>query len=411
MPPSPGPSAFQPPPAPRSGWAGWVTAGAAIIALAIVVMRKPEAAPPAAQPAPVQAAAPEPARAPAPLAPAAPAGPAPAADSIETVAGRAMAAVVMVETAAGKGSAFFVAPDTLLTNFHVVNGSSYVTIRKANGETATAYPGATAPDFDLALLKMSGSPSAAVLPLGSAAELRAGQEVLAIGSPRGLQNSVTRGIVSSLRQMGQVSVVQTDTAINPGNSGGPLLDRTGAVVGINTFIISGGQVPGMQPGSQGLNFAIAIDHGKALLEGRPPASGALASLAGGADIRPNAGGPSETEQQQSQGARLLDGRLAQIAQRADQLEGLWERFLTQGYQGRVEGNYERSWYALYNDKALTGNVIRGNERTLAYLRDQAQIIGAAVKASEEAARQAGVYPGTRRELRHKYGLEYQGWDL
>jgi S1-C subfamily serine protease len=395
------------PSSPGSGWAGWITAGAALLALAVVVMRKPMAvtAAPVAQPAPVQGAVP-----PVPAAAVLPSRGS-GEESMETMAARATAAVVMVETATGKGSGFFVAPDTLLTNMHVVANSSYVTIRKADGETATAYLGATAPDFDLAVLKVSGPKAATFLALGSAAELRPGQEVLAIGSPYGLQNSVTRGIVSSLRQMGQVSVIQTDAAINPGNSGGPLLDRSGAAVGINTFIISsrGGQGSGLPVASQGLNFAVAIDHAKALLEGRAPASGALASQGQDTDFRPSAA-PSETERQQSQGTRALDSGLAQAAQQADQLEGQMTRFLAQGYQGRVEGSFERNWYALYEDKSLPGTVLPGSERFLAYLRTQAKAIGDQVKASEDAARQAGVYPGTRRELRHKYRLEYPGWD-
>src|SRR5207237_3250742 len=93
-----------------------------------------------------------------------------------------------------------------------------------------------------------------------AATVRVGQEVIAIGSPLGtLQNTVTRGIVSAIRETGNATLVQTDAAINPGNSGGPLIDRNGAAIGITTMGY-------MQ--RQGLNFAVAIDHARALLEGR-----------------------------------------------------------------------------------------------------------------------------------------------
>ena len=405
MPPRPGPVFPQPS---GSGWAGWVTAAAAIIALTIVVMRKPAAIPPP-QLVPAATAMP----APVPELPGS--LPAPAAglqggggtgESIEAMAGRAMAAVVVVETATGKGSAFFVAPDTLLTNFHVVANNSYVTIRQASGETATAYIGATAQDYDLAILKSSGPPSAAFLSLGSAGNLRPGQEVLAIGSPLGLQNSVTRGIVSGLRQMGPVSVIQTDTAINPGNSGGPLLDRAGLVVGINTFILSSTAVPGMQAGSQGLNFAVAIDHAKALLEGRSPATGSLGSADPGGGIQV-AAKPTEADQ----GARILEARLALIAQRADLLDDQWARFIAQGFQGKVQGDFDRPWYALLEPGALAGTVVPGYEQVLDSLRAQAAAIGGWTKSSDEAAREAGVYPGTRRDLRHKYRLEYRGWAL
>jgi serine protease Do len=109
-------------------------------------------------------------------------------------------------------------------------------------------------DMDLALLKIdaAGLPS---LPLGDYGKLRQGQVVLAFGSPEGLENSVTMGVISSVARQANPSrpmiYVQTDAPINPGNSGGPLVDVDGNVVGINTFIMTQG---GM--GSEGLGFAI-----------------------------------------------------------------------------------------------------------------------------------------------------------
>jgi len=324
--------------------------------------------------------------------------------------GKGIAAVVVVETSRGKGSAFFVSPDTLLTNVHVVTGSSYVTIRRSNGETATAYVGATAPEYDIAVLKLSGAGAGAPsIPLGSAAALRAGQEVIAIGSPLGLQNSVTRGIVSSVRQMGPVTVVQTDAAINPGNSGGPLLDRSGAAIGINTFILGSAPFPGAQGGSQGLNFAVAIDHAKALLEGRPPSEGALAQDPGNTLTRPPA--LSESERQQLQGGRAYETRLAQLAQAADGLERSWNRLLSEGFQGRVEGRFERGWYAVWADGALQGKLLRGYEPLMAQIRAGAETIRQHSISADDDARRAGVLPGTRRELRQKYRLDYPGWGL
>ena len=91
-----------------------------------------------------------------------------------------------------------------------------------------------------------------MLPLGQVASVRTGQEVIAIGSALGLQNTVTRGIVSARRQAGRVVLLQTDAAINRGNSGGPLLDRNGVVLGVTTLKM-GGQ-------AEGLGFAVAADH-------------------------------------------------------------------------------------------------------------------------------------------------------
>ena len=114
------------------------------------------------------------------------------------------APVVRVETSNATGSGFFVAPDTLLTNAHVVGGNSSVTIRRSGGTTSTARVTATSLNFDVAVLKISDpAPGQATLLLGSALTVRPGQEVIAIGSALGmLQNTVTRGIVSALRQVG-----------------------------------------------------------------------------------------------------------------------------------------------------------------------------------------------------------------
>jgi hypothetical protein len=332
--------------------------------------------------------------------------------SLEEVVSRGIAAVVVVETARGKGSAFFVAPDTLLTNVHVVTGFSYVTIRKADGKTATAYVGTTAPEYDVAVLKLSGADAGAnpVIPLGSAAALRPGQEVIAIGSPLGLQNSVTRGIVSSVRQMGLVTVVQTDAAINPGNSGGPLLDRAGNAIGINTFILNNAPAAGGQGGSQGLNFAVAIDHAKALLEGRPPAEGALAPQIPGNTLQTSAA-LSESDRQQQLGSRLYEARLALLAQRADALDQAWARLLAVGFQGKVIGSFDRGWYAVWAEGAIQGGAAPGYEASYTQIRSAAEDIKRLSLVAEEDARQAGVLPGIRRELREKYRLDYGGWGL
>src|SRR5213596_3868254 len=108
--------------------------------------------------------------------------------------------------------------------------------------------------------------------MGSAMRARAGQEVMALGSPLGLQNTVTRGIVSAVRQVGALTLVQTDAAINPGNSGGPLLARNGEVIGITTMSMRSAV-------AQGLSFAVAIDHAAALLAGKRPTAGSNTPIA------------------------------------------------------------------------------------------------------------------------------------
>src|SRR5207244_11629700 len=173
----------------------------------------------------------------------------------------------------GYATGFFISPDTILTNVHVVAGNVSVTIRRPDGATQPARVDATAPELDIAVVRVSNPDAAqATLPLGSAMRARAGQEVIALGTPLGLQNTVTRGIVSAVRQVGAVTLVQTDAAINPGNSGGPLLDRSGEVIGIPT--------KGMRSSvAQGLSFAVAIDHASALLSGRRPAAASNTPIA------------------------------------------------------------------------------------------------------------------------------------
>jgi S1-C subfamily serine protease len=171
--------------------------------------------------------------------------------SLEDLITRVMPAVVRVEAPSGSGTGFFVKADTILTNVHVVTDNTSVIVRRANGTTVPARVESTTPEWDIAILRIDRAPAdQPTVTLGSGVRARAGQEVIAVGSPLGLQNTVTRGIVSAVRQIGEVTLVQTDAAINPGNSGGPLLDAAGNVIGINTA---------MAQNSSGIGFAIPID--------------------------------------------------------------------------------------------------------------------------------------------------------
>lgn len=328
--------------------------------------------------------------------------------SVEAVVAKALPAVVVVETPVSRGSAFFVDDARLLTNHHVVAGQSYVKLRLADGTLLNAGIAATAPDHDLAVLRLmrEGSgplPARPALALGTIREVQPGQAVLAIGTPLGvLQNTVTRGIVSSLRQLDQVLLLQTDTALNPGNSGGPLLAADGRVVGINTLGFRG---------AEGLAFAVAVDHARALLEGRPltldfapPAPGR-----GMAGLFPQARA-TESDQVREAGTRRYQAQLAAVARAADQLEGSFTRFLGYGWDGRVTGRFDRSFYALWEPGALQGQPVKGLERTFQDLREAADLLRARLREAEDQARQADVYPGTRRDLRRQHRLEHRGWD-
>ena len=313
-----------------------------------------------------------------------------------------MPAVVRVEVNGASGSGFFVAPGTVLTNVHVVTSHRLVTIRRQDGTTVPARVDATAPELDIAILRIdNASPGQPTLPMGSGSRARAGQEVIALGTPLGLQNTVTRGIVSAVRVVGAVTLVQTDAAINPGNSGGPLLSRAGDVIGITTM--------GLQS-AQGLSFAVAIDHAKDLLEGRrrADASGTpLSSLNAAMTGRPPA---TEAETLRDQGARAFEQAIGQLARRADALDEQWRGFQRACYAGRVAGSFEREWFALWDPRAMQGVVAPACVPAFNDFRRMAEEIHAGVRAAEEAARRADVYPGERRDTLRRHRLDYAGWD-
>ena len=157
----------------------------------------------------------------------------------------------------GQGSGFIVSSDgVILTNAHVVDNATSVTVRLTDRREFTARVVGIDKPSDVAVLKIDAEDLPTV-PIGNPDSARVGDWVLAIGSPFGFENSVTAGIVSaksrSLPDEGYVPFIQTDVAINPGNSGGPLINMAGEVIGINSQIYS------RSGGYQGLSFAIPID--------------------------------------------------------------------------------------------------------------------------------------------------------
>lgn len=166
------------------------------------------------------------------------------------------------------GSGFVIdASGYILTNAHVVNGAQRVQVALPNAEADGSVTSALASrvkvvparivgvsrEIDLALLKVDGVKLAA-LPVANYRNIRQGETVFAFGSPQGLRNSVTHGIISAVARQtdpdSPMVYIQTDAPINPGNSGGPLVNANGEVVGVNTFILS------ESGGAEGLGFAI-----------------------------------------------------------------------------------------------------------------------------------------------------------
>ncbi len=159
----------------------------------------------------------------------------------------------------GMGSGFIISADGyVLTNHHVIDGADTVTVKLSDRREFTAKVVGSDAQYDVALLKIDGK-NLPTVRVGDSNTLKAGQWVVAIGSPFGLEHSVTAGIVSALgrntggQEQRYVPFIQTDVAINQGNSGGPLLNTRGEVVGINSQIFSA------SGGYMGISFAIPID--------------------------------------------------------------------------------------------------------------------------------------------------------
>ncbi len=226
------------------------------------------------------------------------------AGSVEQVAAKVVPSVVNLQVDMGQqseeGSGVILDADGLiLTNNHVVaalnsastGGTAEVapsgqevpgpasmraTVTLADGRTAPFSVVGADPSSDIAVVRAHGVSGLTPITLGSSKDLKVGQDVVAVGSPLGLQGTVTTGIVSALDRpvatsgegQGQNAVldaIQTDAAINPGNSGGALVNMSGELVGVNSAIASlggGGNASGAQSGSIGLGFAIPVDQAK-----------------------------------------------------------------------------------------------------------------------------------------------------
>jgi putative serine protease PepD len=220
--------------------------------------------------------------------------------SIEQVAAKVVPSVVQLQTDLGneseQGSGIILTTDGLImTNNHVVAAANHqgsatdsaaaagpapvrTVVMFADGRTAPFTVVATDPTSDIAVVQAQGTSGLTPITMGSSSDLRVGQQLVAVGSPLGLDSTVTTGIVSALdrpvstveagsgNQPTQIDAIQTDAPINPGNSGGALVNANGQLVGMNSAIASLGNSPGTQNGSIGLGFAIPVDEAKRIAD-------------------------------------------------------------------------------------------------------------------------------------------------
>lgn len=187
-------------------------------------------------------------------------------------------AVVAIDTLTGGGSGTIVdAAGLVLTNAHVVGGNRVVTVSLADGRTFQGdVVGYGDNRIDLAAIRLRGNPgNLPTVPIAAPNSVRVGQRAFAIGSPFGLQGTLTVGIVSRIDP--ERGLIQTDAAINPGNSGGPLLNSNGELIGVNTSIFT----TSSSGGSVGIGFAIPTEEVQPFLtavrSGQVDASGMAAT--------------------------------------------------------------------------------------------------------------------------------------
>ena len=202
------------------------------------------------------------------------------AGSLNSIVNKVSPSVVTINvttpTGGGSGSgSIFKTSSTfsyVVTNNHViedaVGGAGVITVGLNNGDQLTATIVGRDPNYDLAVLRITKS-NVPTIELGDSSQSKIGDQVIAFGSPLGLDRTVTSGIVSSLNRPvvtgdgvnsseSYVDAIQTDASINPGNSGGPLTDSLGRMIGINTAVATLGSTTG-QSGSIGLGFAIPMN--------------------------------------------------------------------------------------------------------------------------------------------------------
>ncbi len=198
------------------------------------------------------------------------------ANPVVGVADRVLPSVVSIDVKGSSsevtGSGFvYDGQRHVVTNNHVIEpavGGGAITVSLSDGQRVSASIVGRSPSYDLAVIKLDDGPRLRPATIGTSRNIAVGQAVVAIGSPLGLNATVTSGIISATHrpvtaggqgETSYINALQTDAAINPGNSGGPLVDLDGAVIGVNSAIATLGAATGGQSGNIGVGFSIPID--------------------------------------------------------------------------------------------------------------------------------------------------------
>jgi putative serine protease PepD len=195
------------------------------------------------------------------------------ADPAAAVAKALSPAAVQLSSKEDLGSGFiYDSSGLILTAAHVVAGHDTMQVRLNDGTQLTGKVIGSDTGTDIAVLRVDAGRKLPVAPLALGVTVEVGQTAIALGSPYGLDQTVTAGIVSavgraiSTQDNGEVAMIQTDAPINPGNSGGMLANRFGQVIGVNDSIISGSGASGGEAGNVGVGFAIPIDLAKSIAD-------------------------------------------------------------------------------------------------------------------------------------------------
>jgi S1-C subfamily serine protease len=335
------------------------------------------------------------------------------APPLEDVIERGMRGVVMIETRTSRGSGFFVRPDLIVTNTHVISGFTAVSVTTQNGVKLPGRVAQISDEADVALVQVgSAGSSDAELPLGSSGAVRLGQGIVALGWAQTLaQRTVARGIITGLRRVLDRPFLQTDAAPNPGDSGGPVMNRQGEVIGITTLRADDGSA----------GYAVPIDDAKPLLAKAGPIAITLPSapVAGGTAGGPGAAAapaaivvprPSDTDVQREMGSQQYATALGGTAQRAADLDRAWNEYKASCRVTAVPAGDSHEWFQLYDPGSPLHTTAAYCASALDTIQRAADAITGAMAGADEAARRADVYPGARREMRRRFRLDYSSWE-